>query len=260
MLKILKYCLSDLMRSYWIFYYFLFYLIISFGLLLINTTFSNTITALLNIIIILSPLISSVFGITYFYSSKDFSQLLLAQPIDRKKIFIAQYLGVSLSLSLSLILGLSIPFILFGILSSSDLLDYILLLGTSSILTFIFSCLSFYFGIINDNKLRGFGLTVLIWLIVAVVYDGFIMVMLMIFREYPLTTPSLIAMFLNPIDLARTVLIINLDLSALLGYTGASFKLFFGTFYGIIACTVSLLIWLFVPLALLIRQIEKKDF
>jgi len=84
--------------------------------------------------------------------------------------------------------------------------------------------------------------------------------LLMIFREYPLTNPSLIAMLLNPIDLARTVLIINLDLSALLGYTGASFKLFFGTFYGIIICTISLLIWLFIPLTLLIRRIENKDF
>ena len=126
MFKILKYCLSDLMRSHWILFYFLFYLLIGFGLLLINTSFSNTIITLLNIIIVLSPLISSVFGITYFYNSKNFTQLLLAQPIDRKKIFIAQYLGVSFSLSLSLILGLSIPFILFGILSSQNLYEFIL--------------------------------------------------------------------------------------------------------------------------------------
>jgi Cu-processing system permease protein len=260
MFKILKYCLSDLMRSHWILFYFLFYLLIGFGLLLINTSFSNTIITLLNIIIVLSPLISSVFGITYFYNSKNFTQLLLAQPIDRKKIFIAQYLGVSFFLSLSLILGLSIPFILFGILSSQNLYEFILLLGISSVLTFIFSCISFYIGILNNNKLRGFGLTVVVWLIMAVVYDGLIMILLMIFREYPLTNPSLIAMLLNPIDLARTVLIINLDLSALLGYTGASFKLFFGTFYGIIICTISLLIWLFIPLTLLIRRIENKDF
>lgn len=260
MFKILKYCLSDLMRSHWILFYFLFYLLIGFGLLLINTSFSNTIITLLNIIIVLSPLISSVFGITYFYNSKNFTQLLLAQPIDRKNIFIAQFLGVSFSLSLSLILGLSIPFILFGILSSQNLYEFILLLGISSVLTFIFSCISFYIGILNNNKLRGFGLTVVVWLIMAVVYDGLIMILLMIFREYPLTNPSLIAMLLNPIDLARTVLIINLDLSALLGYTGANFKLFFGTFYGIIICTVSLLIWLFIPLTLLIRKIENKDF
>lgn len=260
MFKILKYCLSDLMRSHWIFFYLLFYIVIGTGSLLINTNFSNSIITLLNIIIVLSPLISCIFGITYYYNSKDFTQLLLSQPIDRKKIFITQYLGVSLSLSLSLILGLSTPFIIFGILFSSNLFQFILLLLISSVLTFIFSCISFYIGVLNNNKLKGFGLTIVVWLIMAVVYDGFIMILLMIFRDYPLTYPSLVAMLLNPIDLARTILIINLDLSALLGYTGANFKLFFGTYYGIIICTFSLLIWVLIPLFLLIKKIELRDF
>jgi len=128
MFKILKYYFSDLIRSRWILFYLLFYLFVGFGLLLLNRNFSYAIITLLNLIIVLSTLISSIFGATYFYNSKNFTLLLLAQPIGRIKIFIAQYLAVSISLSLCLILGLFIPFIIFDVFNSPYLFEFSLLL------------------------------------------------------------------------------------------------------------------------------------
>ena len=53
------------------------------------------ITNLMNIALILCPLISIIFGTMYFYNSRDFIELLLAQPIKRKAIILGQYLGLS---------------------------------------------------------------------------------------------------------------------------------------------------------------------
>ncbi|MDH3796207.1 MAG: ABC transporter permease, partial [Flavobacteriaceae bacterium] len=66
MLKILKYSFYDLMRSKWSYFYFLFYLLLGFLLLFLNNDVSKGIITLLNIIVVLVPLIGTIFGIMYF--------------------------------------------------------------------------------------------------------------------------------------------------------------------------------------------------
>lgn len=79
----------------------------------------------------------------YYYNSKEFTELLLAQPLKRSSIFLGQYLGVALSLSMSLILGLGLPFVFYGLFESSAIWDFSLLLITGTFLTLIFYCFSF---------------------------------------------------------------------------------------------------------------------
>ena len=115
MFKILKYSFYDLMRSRWSYVYFAFYLLLSIVLLFLNNDLSKAVITLMNVIIVLVPLIGTVFGVMYYYNSKEFTELLLAQPLNRTSIFLGQYLGVAISLSMSLILGLGIPFIFYGL-------------------------------------------------------------------------------------------------------------------------------------------------
>ncbi|MDH6600744.1 uncharacterized membrane protein (DUF485 family) [Myroides gitamensis] len=88
MLKILKYSCYDLMRSRWSYFYLGFYLLLGFVLLFLNHDIGKAIITLMNIIIVLVPLISTIFGIMYYYDSKEFTELLLALPIKRSSIFI----------------------------------------------------------------------------------------------------------------------------------------------------------------------------
>ena len=138
MFKIFKYSFYDLMRSRWSYVYFLFYFVLGFALLFLNNDVSKTIITLMNIIIVLTPLIGTIFGIMYLYDSKEFIELLLAQPLKRTTIFLGQYLGVAVSLSLSLILGLGIPFLIYGLLQSEAIFNFLLLLISGTFLTFIF--------------------------------------------------------------------------------------------------------------------------
>jgi Cu-processing system permease protein len=83
---------------------------------------------------------------------------------------------------------------------------------------------------------------------------------MLVFDDYPLDKFALAATVFNPIDLSRIIILLKLDISALLGYTGAVFQDFFGTEFGLIISIFSLLLWIAVPL-LLIRLISKrKDF
>ncbi|MCB0654438.1 MAG: ABC transporter permease [Saprospiraceae bacterium] len=260
MFKILKYSFFDLMRSRWSYVYFLFYLVLGFVLFFLNSDVNKAVITLLNIIIVLTPLIGTIFGVMYYYSSREFVELLLSQPLKRSTIFVGQYLGVSISLSLSLIIGLGIPFVAYGVFRSGDIWDFTSLLITGGFLTFIFVALAYNIALSFNDKIKGFGFAILLWLFMAVIYDGLIMIMMISFQDYPLDKFALGAMMFNPIDLSRVLILLKLDISALLGYTGAVFQQFFGTSNGMIISMTVLLIWILMPLWRMIRVSRKKDF
>ena len=260
MFKILKYSFYDLIRSSWSYVYLLFYLALGFTLLFLNNDLSKAVITLMNIIIVLVPLIGTIFGIMYYYNAREFTELLIAQPIKRSSIFMGQFLGVALSLSFSLIIGLGLPFVLYGLFRSTAILDFVLLLYVGVFLTFIFTALSLNIAIANENRIKGFGFAILMWLFFAVLYDGLFLLSLIAFEEYPLDSFSIVATMLNPIDLSRTLILLKLDISALMGYTGAVFKAFFGTNLGFGLSILMLVVWTVLPAFIFLRKANKKDF
>ena len=260
MIKILKYSFFDLMRSRWSYVYFAFYLALGFVLLFLNNDENKAVITLMNIIIVLTPLIGTIFGVMYYYNSKEFTELLLAQPIKRSTIFTGQYLGISISLTLSLILGLGIPFLLYGLFMSSAIFEFTLLLVVGTMLNFIFVALAFNIALSNENKIKGFGYAILMWLFLAVIYDGVFLISLVMLNEYPLDKFALFATMFNPIDLSRILILLKLDISALLGYTGAVFKKFFGTDLGFLLSFAVMILWVVLPVWRIRVKLKKKDF
>jgi Cu-processing system permease protein len=205
-------------------------------------------------------MIGTVFGIMYYYSSREFTELLLAQPIQRKTIFLGQYLGVASSLSLSLVLGLGIPFVAYGAFQSSEIWNFGLLLVVGALLTFIFVGLATNISILNENRIKGFSYAILTWLFFAVIYDGMLLILLVVFSDYPLDYFALISSILNPIDLSRILILLKLDISALMGYTGALFHQFFGSALGATISFGALFLWVVIPLTTMLKTAGKKDF
>lgn len=214
----------------------------------------------MNVIIILVPLIGTIFGVMYYYNSREFTELLLAQPIKRSSIFLGQYFGVATSLTMSLIIGLGLPFVFYGIFNSSAIWDFSLLLVTGAFLTFIFTALAFVIALSNENRIKGFGYAILLWLFMAVIYDGIFLMSLLYFEDYPLDKFSLVATMFNPVDLSRVLILLKLDISALLGYTGAVFQKFFGTSFGLILSFIMLVLWVVVPTFFIWLIAKRKDF
>ncbi len=260
MFKILKYSFYDLMRSSWSYVYFLFYLALGFVLLFLNNDVSKAVITLMNVIVVLTPLIGTIFGVMYYYNSREFTELLLAQPLKRSTIFIGQYLGVAISLSMSLVIGLGIPFLAYGLLQSNDIFNFASLIVVGAFLTFIFVALAFNIALSNENKIKGFGYAILVWLFLAVIYDGLFLISLVMLQEYPLDKFSLVATMFNPIDLSRILILLKLDISALLGYTGAVFQKFFGTNIGMFISFFVLSLWVLFPILRIVFKSKRKDF
>ena len=260
MFKIFKYSLYDLMRSKWLYLYLLFFMGAGFALLYLNNDLMSGITNLMNITILLCPLISIIFGTMYYYNSKEFVELLLAQPIKRKTILLGQYLGLSIALSAGFFIGSLVPFLLYGLFVSTLIFDFLILILAGVFLTFIFTAISFFISILNDNKIKGFGLAIFIWLFLAFIYDGIFLLLLFVFNDYPLEAFALSATIFNPIDLSRILVILKLDSAVMLGYTGAVFSDFFGTIWGMLISAFVLLMWVITPIFIFVKIWDRKDF
>ena len=249
-----------MIRSRWSIVYLMFYFLLGSILLFLNQDLSSAVITIMNIIIVLTPLIGTIFGVMYFYSSREFTDLLLSQPIKRSHIILGQYLGISSSLSISLVIGLGLPFIVYGLFSSIEIFNFLILIITGVVLTFVFVSLSTIICLSNSNKIKGFGYSILMWLFFAVIYDGLLLIILIYFDEYPIDKLSLILSSLNPIDLSRILILLKLDISALMGYTGAVFQNFFGTGLGLSISSIILMLWMAIPTIKMIRMANRKDF
>ncbi|MDX2248025.1 MAG: ABC transporter permease subunit [Bacteroidia bacterium] len=247
MYKILTYSFFDLIRSRWLFIYCGFYLVLVTGLFLVSSDPSKVIISMMNVVLLLVPLIATLFGVMYYYNSREFSELLLAQPIPRAHIFLGQYLGIAASLSLSLIVGLGIPFLFYGLIGSGQMGNYLTLVLAGVFLSFIFSGLAFLVALRFENRIKGFGVAILVWLFFAVIYDGILLIIMALYSDYPLERFALGASVFNPVDLSRILILMKLDLSALMGLTGAVFKKILGTGPGFWAAWLSLVLWVVLP-------------
>jgi Cu-processing system permease protein len=128
------------------------------------------------------------------------------------------------------------------------------------VLTVVFTALAALVVARVDDRVKGVGSAIGLWLALTIVYDGLVMMGLVVLADYPVEPAALVAMVANPIDLARVLILLRLDISALMGYTGAVFQQFFGGGVGIAVASSALLLWAGVPLVLGARYFRKKDF
>lgn len=259
MRKIFNYQLRDAFRSKLVIFYFIFFVAFTSLMFHFSGETSGVITNLLNINVSFIPLLTLLYGTTFYYNSKGYILFMLTQPVKRTDLFAGIWAGVAVPLVISEIAGILIPFILFSDLQTAILIPLLSLLITGSFIVLVFLALAFFIAVWQDDKAKGFGISITIWFLMALLYDGLILAVSVFFADYPLEMPLLVISSLNPIDLARIFCLIHLDASALMGYTGAVFQSYFQSVLGSIISLSALLIWTALPLSLSILRFKKKD-
>lgn len=250
-----KHVFLDVLKSRMVVFYALFLAVLSVSIIWFSGDSSKSIVTLQNITLIATPLIALVFSSNYLYNSADFISLLLTQPIKRKQVFWAFYGSMVVALTLAIFLGLGLPLLVFQMSGLGFTLLYLTLM-----LNLVFVALGIWIATKVSDKAKGLGAVLLIWLFLTLVYDGIALLVLYFFQDYPLMTPVVIITSLNPVDLARVTLLLEMDISALMGFTGAVYKKYFSSGAGSMVALGLLLTWALIPTLLSKRKFLKKDF
>ena len=259
-LKVLRYQLSDVRRSRGVLIYTLALLGLTEALLRFGGGGARSVISLLNVALILVPLVSALFGAIYIYGAREFIELLLAQPVRRRSLFLGLYGGLALPLTAGFILAVGLPFVWHGALGDGGGSALAALLAAGSLLTCSFTGVALLAALSSDDRARGLGLALGAWLGATVLYDAGVLLVVMLFGDYPLEKPLLGLMLLNPVDLARVLLLLRLDVAALMGYTGAVFTKWLGSGMGTVVAVAALLVWVAVPLGAAGWRFGRKDF
>ena len=254
MFKIAKYVVYDILRNRFVLAYLLFLLVISMSFFNLESNATKGLMSLLNIILIVLPLVSIVFATIHVYNSYEFMELMLAQPIRRSDIFLGEYLGLAASLCIAFCIGVGVPVFIYD----GSFRGLILVL-CGLLLTLVFVSLAFLATVLARDKARGIGLALLLWFFCTILYDGIVLMSMFAFSDYPLEKAVMGLVFLNPVDLTRIAMLLQLDAAALMGYTGALFQHFFGSGTGAGLSLLAMLLWIVWPLWLAVRIFNRKD-
>lgn len=255
-LRIFQYQVKDVLRNRWVPGYTGFFLLFTDALFRFGGDGERVVLSLMNVVLLLVPLVAIMLGVMYLYSSREYIELLLTQPIRRAQLFLGLFGGLAVPLSLAFALGVGLPFVWHGAAGAA----LPVLLGTGMLLTIVFVALAFAVALLTEDRVRGMGLGLLLWMAMAVLYNGLVLLIVQLFADYPLDSVVIALSVMNPIDLGRILLLLNLDAAALMGFTGAVFRRFFGGGTGQLVTVMALTTWLLVPLLLSRRTFLRKNF
>ena len=252
--RIIKIILLDILKNKIIIAYTLILAILSWSSFALEDNSAKGILTILNVILFTVPLVSILFSTIYLYNSSEFIELLLSQPIKRRKIWISLFLGLCFSMILAFFVGAGIPLLV----NSPDNVGVMMLIN-GCFITAIFTALAFLSSILTRDKAKGIGIAIMVWLFFALLFDGLVLFLLFQLQEYPIENAMVGITAFSPIVLARIQILLHLDVSAMMGYTGAIFKDFFGTSKGLIISFLLLVLWIIIPFFVSLVKFKNKD-
>lgn len=252
--RIVRYVIVDILRNRIVIFYAIILALFSWSTFSLEDNSSKGLLTLLNIILLTVPLVSILFSTIYLYNSNDFIELLVSHPLKRSKIWMSLFIGLVISLCLAFLAGAGLPILYFA-----DWAKAIMMISVGTLITIIFIAIAFLSAILFRDKAKGIGISILLWLYFALLFDGIVLFLLFQFAEYPIEKIMVIVSAFSPVDLSRILMLLQLDESAMMGYTGAIFKNFFGTSLGLVLSFVLLLAWVFLPFFISFKKFNTKD-
>ena len=252
--KIARFILFDILKNKIVIFYTVLLFIISWSVLGLENNYTKATLSLLNVVLLVVPLVSIIFSTIYVYNSSQFIELLLSQPVSRVKVWSNIFLGLSAALVLAFLLGCGIPILLY---SSIETGFSLILIGI--LLSIIFTSFAMLAAIASRDRAKGIGISIFIWMFFSIIYDGILLVMMFQFADYPIEGIMATLAGLNPVGLSRIFVLLQLNISAMLGYSGAVFQQVFGSGGGMGISMLVLLIWATVPFVLSLIRFNKKD-
>jgi Cu-processing system permease protein len=252
--KVFKYTLIDLARNRFVVGYAVLMLALAQGLFILEGEPTKALLSLVQVVMALVPLVAMIFTVVYMYDTLEFTQLLAVQPIGRRSILTGQVLALAVALLIAQTIGLGLPLLV----NSPDLPALILLLSGSA-LALVFTALGVLIALKQREKARGVGVALVMWLLFILVFDALLMWLMFSFSDYPIEPFIVPIAGLNPVDLARILVMLEIDLAAMMGYSGAIYKNFFGSTGGMFVAAAILMLWVIVPLMGAFSVFRRKD-
>ncbi|MEO7175140.1 MAG: ABC transporter permease, partial [Saprospiraceae bacterium] len=181
MIRVLKYVILDILKNKIVLAYAIILSLFSWSAFGLEDNATKGLLTLLNIILLIVPLVSILFSTIYIYNCSEFIELLASHPVRRGAIWKALFAGLAISLSAAFLIGAGIPILIFATWKLA-----LTMILTGVLLSIVFVALAFLSGILSRDKAKGIGISILLWLYFALLFDALVLFLLFQFGDYPI--------------------------------------------------------------------------
>lgn len=224
--------------------------------------FSRTAVSLVQIVLLLVPLASLVFGGLALTPERGAAELLYSQPVHRGAILLGRMLGVWMALAAAEFLGFGIAGVFMQYQAGPDgLWRYGALVLTAVAITGVFLAIATLLASINaGRRTRVLAAALVVWFITVVMFDVAVLGIASLLRSGTASRLLITATLLNPVDAARTGSLLAIEGTAAFGAASLALLRFTGG-AGMVAVLVaaSLGVWLIAPLVVAVRALSRAD-
>jgi Cu-processing system permease protein len=224
--------------------------------------FSRTAVSLVQLVLLLVPLASLVFGALALTPERGAAELLYSQPAPRAALLAGRMLGVWLALSAAELIGFGLAGLAVQSLAGLDGLGrYLVLIVTAVIITGVFLAIAAWLASTNaGRRTRVLAAALVVWFVAVVLFDMAAIGMASMLRSGSASRLLIGATLVNPVDAARTGALLAIEGTAAFGAASLALLRFTGGL-GMTAAAVatSLIVWLVAPLALAARAVSRTD-
>ena len=225
--------------------------------------FARSSASLVQLVLLLVPLTSLLFGVMSLASEPGAAELLFSQPVSRRTILAGKLLGAFLALIAAQAIGFgSAGLVLFSRVGSDGLAGFLAVVGGSFVLTSVFLSLAAAIaaGETSARRVRSLAVALVIWFIAVVLFDVVALGVASLLPSGLASRVLIVGAILNPVDAIRTGTLLAVEGTSAFGSASlALFRFTHGVAGAAVWLSASVIVWILVPLGLAARRVSRAD-
>jgi Cu-processing system permease protein len=225
--------------------------------------FSRTAASLLQLVLLLVPLTSLVFGVIALSPESGAAELLYSQPVARPAILAGQLIGLLFALAASQAIGFGAAgLVLFSRAGDAGLSSFVGVVAGSMALTTVFLSLAAAIaaGATSERRGRNLGIALVIWFATVLLFDVVALGVASLLPSGVASRVLIVAAIANPVDAVRTGTLLGVDGTTAFGAASLAFLRFTGgASYAVVWLAASVVVWIVIPLAAATVRLRRAD-
>ncbi|HYN06548.1 MAG TPA: ABC transporter permease subunit [Vicinamibacterales bacterium] len=225
--------------------------------------FARTAASLVQLVLLLVPLTSLVFGVMALTPDAGAAELLFSQPIARQTVLAGRLLGVFLAIVSAQSIGFGAAgLVLFARTGQDGVLSFLGVVGGAFVLTGVFLALAALVaaGDASTRRARNLALVLVVWFVAVVLFDVAALGVASLLPSGLASRVLMVAAIVNPVDAVRTGTLLAVEGPTAFGAASLAFLRFTGGAAGAtLWLGASLLLWILAPLSAAVVKLNRAD-
>jgi Cu-processing system permease protein len=224
--------------------------------------FSRAAVSLVQLVLLLVPLTALVIGVLSLTPERGVSELLFSQPLSRRTILLGKLLGLFQALAGAQAMGFGAAgVVVFHQAGEEGLGGFLLLVFGALVLTAVFLAVAALLASGSaGRRSRALALALVVWFVAVVLYDVVALGLASLLPSGSASRLLILAVLANPVDAIRTGTLLAIEGTAAFGAASLAFLRFTkGSLNAGLLLSLSLLIWMLVPVMLALHRLKRAD-